>query len=84
MSRKAKLIGDDTALRSMARGLYRDRHQIRSAASRSNGESESARVSAAAQLLDRGWGRPAQPVTGKDGEEDIRVTIRTIIEGPKK
>jgi len=49
-----------------------------------SGESEAARVSAAGQLLDRGWGRPAQPVTGKDGVEDIRVTIRTIIEGPKK
>jgi len=48
-----------------------------------NGESESARVSAAAQLLDRGWGKAAQPITGKGGEEDIRVTIRTIIEGKK-
>ena len=45
-----------------------------------NGESESARVSACAQLLDRGWGRPPQPHTGGDGE-DIKVTIRTIIEG---
>ena len=46
-----------------------------------DGESESARVSAAAVLLDRGWGKPNQPVTGKDGTEDIRVTIRTIIGG---
>ena len=44
-----------------------------------NGESESARVSAISQLLDRGWGRPAQPLTGKDGEQDIQVTIRTIL-----
>ena len=35
------------------------------------------------KLLDRGWGKPAQPVTGKNGEEDIAVTIRTII-GEKK
>lgn len=48
-----------------------------------SGQNESARVSAAAQLLDRGWGRPAQPITGKDGVEDIQVTIRTII-GEKK
>jgi len=47
-----------------------------------DGESESARVSAAAQLLDRGWGRPNQPHTGADGQ-DIQVTIRTIIEGKK-
>jgi hypothetical protein len=39
-----------------------------------------ARVSAAGILLDRGWGKPAQTHTGEDGD-DIRVTIRTIIEG---
>ena len=32
-----------------------------------NGQSEAARVSAAVALLDRGWGKPAQPVDG-DGE----------------
>ena len=46
------------------------------------GESEAARVSACGILLDRGWGRPNQPHTGADGQ-DIRVTIRTIIEGKK-
>jgi hypothetical protein len=39
-----------------------------------------ARVSAAGILLDRGWGKAAQPHTGEDGET-IRVTIRTITEG---
>ena len=39
-----------------------------------------ARVSAAQALLDRGWGKPAQPHTGED-EKDIRVTIRNITEG---
>jgi hypothetical protein len=38
-----------------------------------------ASVSAAQALLDRGWGKPAQPHTGEDG--DIRVTLRTITEG---
>ena len=47
-------------------------------------EQDAARVSACAQLLDRGWGKAAQPVTGKNGDDDIRVTIRTIIEGNKK
>jgi hypothetical protein len=41
-----------------------------------------ARVSAASALLDRGWGKPPQPHTGEDG--DIRVTVRTIIEGRHK
>jgi hypothetical protein len=47
-----------------------------------NSDSDAARVSACAQLLDRGWGRPNQPHTGADGD-DIQVTIRTIIEGKK-
>jgi hypothetical protein len=38
-----------------------------------------ARVSVVQALLDRGWGKPAQPHTGEDGE--IRVTLRTITEG---
>ena len=48
-----------------------------------NGESEGARVSAAGLLLDRGWGKAAQTVehTGKDGDSEIRVLIRTITEG---
>lgn len=41
------------------------------------------RCRAIAMLLDRGWGKPNQPHTGDDGG-DIRVTIRTIIEGKKK
>jgi len=36
-------------------------------------------IQAIAILLDRGWGKPAQPHTGEDGE--IRVTLRTITEG---
>jgi hypothetical protein len=40
-------------------------------------------IRAIGMLLDRGWGKPAQPVTGEDGG-DIKFTIRTIIEGTKK
>ena len=36
-----------------------------------------ARIQAADILLDRGWGKPAQPHAGEDGK-DIRVTIRKI------
>jgi hypothetical protein len=42
-----------------------------------------ARVSAASALLDRGWGKPAQPHTGED-DKDIRITIRQIVEGGDK
>lgn len=45
-------------------------------------KNDSARVAAAVALLERGWGKSAQPHTGADGE-DIRVTIRTIIEQKK-
>jgi hypothetical protein len=45
------------------------------------GKNEQARISAAAILLDRGYGKAAQPVTGADGESDIRITIRVINEG---
>jgi hypothetical protein len=48
-----------------------------------DGTNESARVTACQVLLDRGWGKPGQPVTGADGEGDIRVTIRNIVEERK-
>lgn len=46
-----------------------------------NGKNESARVGACDILLERGWGKPAQAHTGPDGEGDIRITIRQIVEG---
>ncbi len=42
------------------------------------------RVQAASILLDRGWGRVPQAHTGADGEGDIRVTIRHIVQGADK
>ena len=39
------------------------------------GESESARVAAAVHLLDRGWGKPAQAITGEDGEGPVQVAV---------
>ena len=49
-----------------------------------NGKSESARVTACGLLLERGWGKAVQPHAGADGEGDIRVTIRQIINGEDK
>jgi hypothetical protein len=46
----------------------------------SDGESEAARVAACAVLLDRGWGKAPQAHTGENGEGDIRVTIRHIVQ----
>ena len=41
------------------------------------------RMQAILILFERGWGKPAQPHTGEDGEGDIRITIRNILEGKK-
>ena len=41
-------------------------------------ENDGARVSAAGMLLDRGWGRAAQPI---ETDSEIRVIIRHIVEG---
>jgi hypothetical protein len=38
------------------------------------GESETARVTAAQALLDRGWGKPTQPLSGDDQMPPIAVT----------
>src|SRR5262245_13458458 len=40
-----------------------------------NATSEKVRLEAAALLLDRGWGKVAQPLTGSDGEGPIVVEI---------
>jgi hypothetical protein len=39
-----------------------------------------ARVSAAQALLDRGWGKAPQAHTGEDGEGEIKIVIRRLID----
>lgn len=48
------------------------------------GDKDAARVAASSELLDRGWGRAAQAITGADGEGDIKITIRHILGEKKK
>lgn len=45
-----------------------------------HGTSDAARVAAVALLFERGWGKAAQPHTGENGEDELRVTIRHITE----
>ena len=40
-----------------------------------NGTSESARVAAAEALLNRGWGKPAQPVDGDGEGGPVQLTV---------
>lgn len=44
------------------------------------GKSEPARVAAATALLDRGWGKPVQPVdgNGEGGAIPVEMTIRFV------
>lgn len=45
------------------------------------GTSEAARVSAAQAILDRGWGKPTQPIAG-DGDAPAIQVIRRVIVDP--
>jgi hypothetical protein len=69
-----------TDLRSLARGHTELCIKVLAGMLSQEAVPAAARVSAAAILLDRGWGKPTQMHAGEDGE-DIKVTIRTIIEG---
>ena len=69
-------------LRSLARSHTERAIQILAGIAE-RGESEAARVTACAHLLDRGWARPNQPRTGEDGEGDLRITVRTVIEASR-
>lgn len=44
-------------------------------------ESDQARVSAARELLDRGYGKSPQAVTGEGGEGPVTVVIRKFTDG---
>lgn len=49
-----------------------------------SGESEAARVSAANAILDRGYGKPTQPISGDEDEAPVGITlIRRVIVRPK-
>lgn len=50
-----------------------------------NGTQESAKVAAANSLLDRGWGKAAQPISGDD-ENPLKIIqkIETVIVDPQE
>jgi hypothetical protein len=83
MPTKKKKTIHDLDVRSMARAYTKMAVDVLAGIAR-NGDKDSARAQACGILLDRGWGKAAQPLTGKDGSEDIQVTIRTIIAKDKK
>jgi hypothetical protein len=80
VQRKKKLPAD---LGSMARAYTEPGIRILGGYINSPDIDPEIKIRAIGMMWDRGWGKPAQPVTGKDGTEPIEVTIRTIIEGKK-
>jgi hypothetical protein len=69
-------------LRSLARAHTEMALNVLYGVARSAKCPPSARVQAAAHLLDRGWGKAEQAHVGPDGG-DIRVTIRHVEESGK-
>lgn len=72
-------------LRSLARGYTAASVQRLGAwaTARPGTIDEDIQIRAIGMLLDRGWGKPTQPIAGEDGG-DIKFTIRTIMEGSRK
>ena len=67
-------------LRSLARSHTDMAMRTLSAIAKSKACPAAARTHAAIAILDRGWGRPDQPVTGSDGKS-IEILVRTIVNG---
>ena len=68
-------------IRSLCRAFTTETVQIVAGIARAVETPPAVRVQAIGMLWDRGWGKPAQAHTGEDGEGEIRVTIRHILEG---
>lgn len=65
-------------IRSMARTYSRSMIAVLVSVARSKSAQPGARVAAANSVLERGWGKA--PTTFNEGELDVRVTIRHILE----
>ena len=73
-----------TQIRSLARGHTESAVTVLAAIMNKTDAPEAARISAATALLDRGWGKPTQPIAGDDEADPINLitTIRQIIVEP--
>lgn len=66
-----------TDIRSLARS-YTELAIQTLAAIAQKGQNEGARVSASQALLDRGWGKPTQPIAGDDTADAIRMIVTGV------
>jgi hypothetical protein len=70
-------------LRSLARSYTRKSVKVLAGIMMQEKAPEAARVAASKELLDRGWGKPAQSHTGPDGEGPIQFgKIEVVIRHP--
>jgi hypothetical protein len=83
MARKTKAeVREMLNVKSLARSHTASAVRTLAAICKSPRCSMPARVMAANALLDRGWGKPIQPLAGSDGDGDLKITIRQIIDAP--
>jgi len=69
-----------TDIRSLARTHTAMCIRVLASIAKERNAPKAARVTAAGELLNRGWGKAPQAHTGENGEGDIKVTIRHILE----
>lgn len=70
---------DNKIVREKAREHTEDAIAVLYAIMMDEAKHESARISAAVAILDRGWGKPAQTIVGSDDPED--APLRLLING---
>src|SRR3954453_14315730 len=68
-------------LRSLARGHTELCIKVLAGMVSQEAVSPAARVAAANILLDRGWGKPPQAHTVENGDEEIQVIFRHLVDG---
>jgi len=68
-----------TQIKSLARTHTESAINVLAGIMREAESAPAARVAAATALLDRGWGKPTQPVAGDDDHDAI--TVREIVTG---
>ena len=83
-ARKASKARTLTEIRSLARSHTRTAISVLVGIMRSDDATPAARVSAANAILDRGWGKAAQPIeNGEDGALELIHRIERIIVHPE-
>jgi len=70
-------------IRALARRHTRAAIRVLAAIMSPSGGAATARVSAAQALLDRGWGKAAQPVAGEEGGLAVLARIERVIVDPQ-